>query len=408
MKSSKIAYLYEFPKFLREINKLDDIIFFFPFYHFGGGETVHLDILKIFKEYKTSCFIVYKSDNEFLKEEFNKVSRVIDLWKYKSSKYESYIKRLAKVINEKENPIVFGCNNHFFYNLVKYLDEKKVKILDLTHAFSYEDPYAVEKFSLPMVDKIHKRVILGKKTYTDYTNLYKKNNIDLSLLNRFVIINNAVTVPENYINKKNDDFLKILFVSRNSFEKRPEIFFEIAKKCHIKKINAQFTVIGDFENIDNNIPNLNIVGSIKDKQKIDKYYSENDILLVTSFREGFPMVILEGMAYGVVPISTDVGEISSFVNRQNNNGILISDATTERYSKMKNEYIKNERCYPKSQLKEIPDDLNNLINEFIDKIQMLNNDRKLLSTLSFNAYISVKNYFSPEQQRNAYLKLFFE
>ena len=84
MKSSKLAYLYEFPKFLKEIKKLNDIIFFFPFYHFGGGETVHLDILKIFKDYKTSCFIIHESDNDFLREDFLKVTNIVDLWKYKS------------------------------------------------------------------------------------------------------------------------------------------------------------------------------------------------------------------------------------------------------------------------------------------------------------------------------------
>lgn len=406
MKSSKLAYLYEFPKFLKEIKKLNDIIFFFPFYHFGGGETVHLDILKIFKDYKTSCFIIHESDNDFLREDFLKVTNIVDLWKYKSSKYNSYLKSLARVINSKDNPIVFGCNNRFFYQLAEYLDEDKVKILDLTHAFSYEDPHAVEKFSLPMVHKIRSRVILGKKTYDDYKSLYIDNNVDLSLLNRFVIINNAVDIPDSYTNKLNDESLKVLFVSRNSFEKRPEILFEIAKRCHLKKIKASFTVIGDFENVTNNLPNLKIAGSIKEKEKLNSYYSENDTLLITSFREGFPMVILEGMAFGVVPISTNVGEISSFINSKNNNGILLNDISINRYRQIQHTYEKNEKWYPANQLKNIPTDLEKIIDEFVITIEKLQNNRSLLSDLSINAYNSINENFSKDKHRKEYLNLF--
>ncbi|MGA9213445.1 glycosyltransferase family 4 protein [Kaistella sp.] len=407
MKSTKITYLFEFPKFRKQIKKLNDIIFFFPFYHFGGGETVHLDILKIFEKYSTSCFVIHKSDNDFLKEEFEKVTQLIDLGKYKSLKYESYIKSLAKKINNRKNPIVFGCNNRFFYNLIGYLDDTKVKIIDLTHAFSYEDPHSVEKFSLPFVHKIHRRVILGQRTYNDYQNLYLKHGIDLNFLERIVIISNAVQIPNFFTIKPLNEGLKVLFVSRNSFEKRPEVFFEIAKRCYERKVNAFFTVIGDFENIENSYSNINIIGSINIKEELNRYYIDNDVLLITSFREGLPMVILEGMAFGTVPISTDVGEISSFVNNRNNNGILLDDSSVERYINIPHRYTKNEKWFPNNQLKNIPEDLETIIEKFIKTIKNLDENRNILNSLSENAYNTLKNNFSEEKQKKAYLDLFF-
>lgn len=408
MNSSKIAYLFEFPKFRKEIKKLNSIIFFFPFYHFGGGESVHLDIMKIFKNKGTSCFITHQSDNDFLKDEFNEVTQLIDLGHYRSLKYESYLKSLGKVINAKDNPVIFGCNNIFFYRLLPFIDESKVKIIDLTHAFSYEDPNSVEKRSIPVLHKIHRRVILGKKTYNDYKNLYLNNDIDLNLLDRFTIISNAVDIPDQYTKKTFDKTLKVLFVSRNSFEKRPEIFFEIAKRCYLKKMNASFTIIGDFENRDSEIPNLKVVGSIKEKEKMNKYYVDNDILLITSFREGFPMVILEGMAYGVVPVSTNVGEISFFINSENNNGILIDDETVSRYEITPHEYKKLDAWYPKNKLEQIPQDLENTIEKFVEIIELLISDKETLQNLSTNAYNTVKQEFSREKNIISYSNLFFE
>lgn len=408
MKSSKLALLYEYPKFLKDIKHLNNIMFFFPFYHFGGGETVHLDILKIFKDYKTSCFITQESDNDFLKEDFNNAAEIINIWKYKSSKYDIYCKTLAKAINKKENPIVFGCNNKFFYRLVKHLDENKVRIIDLTHAFSYEDPSSVEKFSLPFVHKIHRRVILGKKTYADFKNLYLENNIDLKFLDRLSIINNKVEIPINFPSKPFNEKIKVLFVSRNSFEKRPELFFEIAKRCHERKINASFTVIGNFDDIENDIPNINIIGSIKEKEKLNDLYLIHDLLLITSFREGLPMVILEGMAYGTVPICTNVGEISSFINNENNNGIVLNDISIERYSNTQPNYRGNNTWYPTNKLVNIPEDLESIIENFIASIESLDKDRNRLEKMSKNAYNTVINNFSTEINRNAYLKVFFE
>ena len=408
MKSSKISYLWEFPKFLKKISELNNIIFFFPFYHFGGGETVHLDILKFFKKYGTSCFIAHESENDFLKDQFYEATQIIELSEYKSSKYDSYLKSLAKVINSKTHPVVFGCNNRFFYKLIEYLDENRVKIIDLTHAFSYEDPHALEKFSLPIAHKIHKRVVLGEKTYLDYKELYASKHINLDLLKRFVIIPNSVEIPKTFIKKPDNEILKILFVSRNSFEKRPEVFFEIAKRCFTRKINASFKVIGDFENVENTIPNLEIIGSIKEKETLNDYYLESDILLITSFREGLPMVIIEGMAYGVVPVSTNVGEISSLINSENNNGILLNDISLERYSKIKPTFGKNKKWYPANKLTGTPKDLEKIIEEFILTIENVNKNRELLKELSVNAYKSVKKEFSKKAQEKSYLDIFFK
>ena len=264
----------------------------------------------------------------------------------------------------------------------------------------------MEKFSLPVAYKIHKRIVLGPKTYNDFKQLYENNNIDANLLKRIVIINNKVDIPAAYLGKQQNAVLQVLFVSRNSFEKRPEILFEIARRCYERNINAFFTVVGDFENVSTDLPNVKIVGSVREREKMNELYEKNDLLLITSFREGFPMVILEGMAFGTVPVSTNVGEISSFINQENNNGILLDDLSLKRYISQPHKFQKKEKWLPENILQTVPPDLEDIIENFISTITNLDYDRERLKNLSLNAYSTLKENYSEEKQRNAYLKLF--
>ena len=67
-----------------------------------------------------------------------------------------------------------------------------------------------------------------------------------------------------------------------------------------------------------------IYNEIIDLQKINDLYKMADILVVSSSREGFPMVIMEAMINGVVPIATNVGGISAHI-KTNETGVLIDE-----------------------------------------------------------------------------------
>ncbi|WP_165764906.1 glycosyltransferase family 4 protein [Flavobacterium davisii] len=263
----------------------------------------------------------------------------------------------------------------FFYDLIPFLKDH-VKIIDLIHAFSYEEPNASEKYSLPMVTRIDKRIVLGKKTKNDFKQLYQTNNKDSKLLNRIEIIKNKVTIPKFPIEK---DLTKItiLFVGRDSYEKRPSLFFEIAKRT--TNLPIEYLMIGDSFSEFHETNNLKIIGPIREKEVLDSYYKKANILLITSSREGMPMVILESMAYGVIPITTDVGEINSFINPENKNGILINNFLSEE----------------------------DIINNFIINIKKIMESSELLNTYSKNAYSSLKNEFSKKIFTKSYQTAFF-
>jgi len=360
MKLEKILRL--FTEVLPKLNK-KEIYFIFPFYHLGGAETVHRDIMEVFSDRKTICIVTNKSDNELNKTAFSNLTNVVEIEKIIERKKEKKValKFIARKINKSKNAVVFGCNSQFFYDLIPYLNED-IKVIDLVHAFSYEEPYAAEKYSLPFVSRIQNRIILGKNTYNDFARLYESSGIDQQFLTRLKIIRNKVEVPTVYSQKKVGQNLKILFVGRNGYEKRPELFFDIAQKAFELNLPCEFSVIGF--STDREIPtNTTIVGE-RDKTELDQYYIKSDLLLITSSREGFPMVVLECMGFGVVPICTAVGEIPSFINSRQANGFTISATKPET-----------------------------IVADFISQIKILENDRTLLETTSKNAYETVKNTF---------------
>ena len=373
MRLKKILRL--FTDILPKLNK-KEVYFLFPFYHLGGAETVHRDIMEVFSNRKTVCIITNQSENEVNKPAFSKITKIVEIENIIARKKEKDValKFIARKINRSKNAVVFGCNSHFFYDLIPFINED-VTIIDLIHAFSYEEPYAAEKYSIKYLSRINIRIILGENTYTDFAKLYDSNAIDKRYLNRLKIIRNKVEVPSVYPEKPANKKLKILFVGRNGYEKRPELFFEIAQKAFEQNLPCDFFVIGF--STDRTIPaNTTIVGELT-KTELDQYYLQSDLLLITSSREGFPMVVLEGMGFGVVPVCTAVGEIPSFINEQHSNGFTIPNTQPETIAA-----------------------------DFISLIKILETNRKLLEETSKNAYKTVKATFGSETFNEKYQETF--
>lgn len=361
----------------KKINN-NSFFFFFPFYHVGGAERVHSDILEVFKKDKTLCFITNSSKNEALKNNFKQNSEVIYMGNLIKSPFKKWVlKLISETINKKEKPVVFGCNSSFFYDLVPFF-APHVKVIDLIHAFSENGP---EIWSIEVAERIDERVILGKKTATDFKKLYKTKNKPRELLDRLVIIPNKVKTKKKLIIKEYQNKFKILYVGRNSPEKRVAILFKIAENCLKKNLPITFNIIGDFSNYLNPIPeNVTMVGELSNKKQLNEYYKQSHMLLITSYREGFPMVILEGMSYGVIPISTDVGEISSFISEKKGTGFLIPNENNE---------IKT-------------------VENFVNQIEYCILNPIVMNQFSKNTFNCVKENFNFENFATSYRNLFFK
>ena len=371
--------LLRYGKIIRDLRRVNSNIFFvFPTYQIGGAERVHADIMALVADQRPTCIITELPKNSGFKKDFYEAGKVIELkrWGTKKAFVPIMAKKIAKIINSQNKPVVFGCNTDFLYTLTDYLNEN-VEVIDLTHAFT-PNLMGMEFYSLPYVSRINQRIVIGKKTRNDYMELYQKNGISLDYMERFKIIPNQIDAPKEYTKRDYSLPLTAIFVSRNSPEKRPEVFLELAKKARASDLSIRFIMVGDFGEYQAEYGEfIDFIGPVTDKHELNELYEKSDIILITSVLEGFPMVLLEGMALGVVPISTEVGEIPSLINENLNTGYLIATL----------------------------DDTEKLIESFLERLKACTKDLDSLAVFSRQAHTLVKKEFSSEKFTENYRNL---
>ena len=350
------------------------VFFFFPHWHVGGAEKVHADIVQCVKESKPWVFFTHQSVDCKFKEMFAKSGRLFNVWALLKYTLPFSIGLVSGYINRHKNTVVFGCNSRFFYKMVPFVGSN-ARCIDLMHAFGGGS----EDFSLPAVPSLFARVAINKKTVDDFKEQYHAHGIDSKYLDRIVVIENRVPVPECRPNKEYSGRLRLLYVGRGSEEKRVHLIGKAATLCRLKSINAEFIFIGDVTEAvaKEDRESCTFLGEISDFAKIQQIYDASHILLLASSREGFPMVIMEAMAHGVVPVSTEVGGIP--VHLQDGiNGVLI---------------------------REISEEL--IVEEMVNAISSLASDAAALEKLSQAAYVYAKKNFGSDNFCTSYRRLFF-
>ena len=301
------------------------IFFFFPFYHVGGAERVHAAIVSCFSAERPWLFFTKKSANDGFLSLFGRQARLFDNWQLLKYGYPLSVGIMAGIVNRHEQPVVFGSNSLFFYLLLPYL-KKEARCIDLMHAFGGGS----EHFSLPVAGRLDARVAINGKTVADLKEQYLAHGLPETLGSRVRLIENCVQVPERYTPKQRRAQLKALYVGRGSEEKRVHLVGRIAARCRRDGIPLELVVVGDaagaVDEADRGF--CSFLGEVTDQDALRRVYDDADLLLLTSSREGFPMVIMEAMAHGVVTVSTDVGGIPVHV-RSGKNGWLVRHAAGE-------------------------------------------------------------------------------
>lgn len=354
-----------------------NVFMFFPYYHVGGAEKVHSQIVNAIHNCNPVVFFTAHSQNDGFKQHFVGSSAQIELTPYLASYRDMAIltRLIAYLINRKQRARVFGCNSQVLYDLLPFLNSN-IMCVDMIHAFSNPDP-GFEDIGLQYASRLDHRVVINNQTYLDFKEQYNKNGFDLSLLNRIVCIRNYVYVPPSY-NSRQNHTLRIIYVGRNSPEKRIHLVESIAKTANLMGMPVTFSIIGDIEPSKAGISGdfCKMEGIISDQSDLALLYQNADILLLTSYREGVPMVIMEAMAYGVIPIATNVGGVSEIV-KHGETGFLID-----------NNY-----------------DEDNIVSSAIATIQRLVDQPSLRHEVSRQAYCFAHDNFSADKFVSAYKDL---
>jgi L-malate glycosyltransferase len=325
IKANPIHLLYELFKFKRMLlrSTQNGPFFFFPFHHIGGAEKVHASIVESTSNGQTVVLFTKKSNGDGFLKLFRPYAECIDIWKlcWYPVLRNFTAKLVAKHINQQKNPVVFGCNSVFFYSVLPLLHES-VKCIDLIHAFVHPEEDGPEKWSLPVVNKLEKRIFISQRAIADMATLYDKYQIHSDHKKRLVLIKNFADQLITDTIASDSKALRVVYAGRGSAEKRIHLIGEIARQLSNKVI--EFTLIGDLQGSvqESYKKYFRFTGEIQDETALAQELAQHHVLLMTSAREGFPMVIMEAMAHRAITISTAVGDIPNVLT-EGENGFLI-------------------------------------------------------------------------------------
>ena len=162
------------------------------------------------------------------------------------------------------------------------------------------------KFVLKKADKI----IFLTNDYKKY--FCKKYNLENK---KTIVIPNGIMKHGNNKIRTNIKRKTIKLLSVSRLTKQKNIFRMIEAVAILKqKYDVELNIIGDGEDKEKIIDlinklklsnNVNLKGRISDKELI-KYYSSNDIFVMSSDYEALPLTLLEVMASGLPIVSTDI------------------------------------------------------------------------------------------------------
>lgn len=254
-----------------------------------------------------------------------------------------------------------------FNNLIPtFLLNKDSKLkLSWVHGAIYD--LAKDKRLLKIQDKYFnatdKIVAISNETYNSIVNTYPKYR------NKTVIIYNGYEFTNiiKMAKEKTSEKFDIIYCGRLDENKNPIMLLEIAKIIKEKGYKFKLAYIGEGslkQELEEKIINFGMQDNVKllgFQNNPYKYMNESKIICMTSYSEGFPTVIIEGMTLGKPFISTKVAGVDE-----------MSDGN-------KCGYIENEKT------------------KYADRIIQLLNDDDLYKEMSKNCKHKVKRFSMSNQ-----------
>jgi len=335
-----------------------------PHYHNNNGEVVGLEptlreinqLLSIF-DFIYHVAPLYKSDphKATIPYKSNKVKFIPII----PTGGETFIKKIG---------IIF----YMPYNL--YIIIKIIRQVEWIH---FRAPTNLGVFVLPLLS-----LFVGKNKWVKYAGNWQQESIPISykfqrwwlrknLQNGNVIINGnkkklqshlipfhnpCLTEKEIITNKKFgliktfDKKLTFCFVGRLEESKGFLILLEAVKGLsNIKWINKLHfvgeTMESEFNDNFNYSDNIQIIyHGILNRQGIDQVYRDSHFIILPSYSEGFPKVLIEASSFGCIPIVSPISSIIKHINSKKKNGIILDDIscksiikTIEGLNEMRNE-----------------------------------------------------------------------
>ncbi|WKZ67344.1 MAG: glycosyltransferase [Flavobacteriales bacterium] len=280
----------------------------FPYLHTGGAEQVHADILGTIADQRPLCLITgFSRDRSFLPR-FAASAPVIEVPRLVNHPCTRTAARrwIARALDSRTDAHLFASNCAQFFELLPELSPH-VRTAYLQHAFLYQPKgNAQHRAWLRHFPRVHRYVFIAEHARSQYRSFLLAHHMTSAQFGKLQLITNRVhrfAPPLQHTWP-----VRLLFVGRDSPEKRPELFQRIIERLHAEaKGRFMATAVG-IRARECAAP-IAFEGEVTDPARLADLYAAHDIIVVTSSREGFPLVVQEAMAHGLAVAAAPVGDI---------------------------------------------------------------------------------------------------
>ena len=354
------------------------VFLFSPSADIGGSVKVNYDLCQCLSDRRPLVIFSKKPRNNAFLPQFRETgARTLDLHHLLDNKWYHFINIfyrgvIASWINRSEGrPVVIGGESLYFYKVLPHIRKSAFRA-DICHLTTWFD------YSQRFIPELDARVFSTPAVKREMEALYRKNNLPSACFQALHFIDNKVDIPT--YTETNNALLQVVYVGRGAPQKRVYLIAEIARRMVESGSRVAFSFVGDVEKIIDpaHFPFATFYGNVSDRQEMNRIYASSDILLLTSAYEGLPIAVMEMMAHGRVVVSTAVDGIPDYIEDGRNGFLLVNDTDERR-----------------------------IVEQAIEVLQKLANDRNYLSMVGKNSWEYARKHFSGESFCGSYRSLFF-
>lgn len=330
------------------------ICYFIPSLWNAGGMERILTIKANYLVQKLGYEVTIVMTNQKNKDPFFELDKSIRLINIPStsvtdSKEKSLVERLFRNNNKSEYKIfvknLLERETYDFcismmggaeFGFLPTIKDKSIKIAELHFSIGYN-----KLMSSNILEKIYHYIVEQKfyfyaRRYAKVVVLTKKDKENLiQYVRNTIVIPNPITVtPETLANNDNK---VIIFVGRFEFEKGVDLLLNIWEIVTKQIEGWELRIFGsgsEESEIKKAIyaKKLSHITINHPTSNISAEYEKASIFVMTSRSEGFPLSLLESMAFGIAPISFDCPNGPKEIIGEKTNGILIENGNIKSFA----------------------------------------------------------------------------
>lgn len=349
-----------------------DLLMLLPSPNTGGAERVLADVSAALTDARPLMLFTGDARDLGLAEEYRKHGIICMVPRLARHPFTRAMlrQRLVEALGSRSQASVLGSLSAFFFDLLPELPEQ-VRALYIQHAFLYQ-PAGNKAFKswLPLLGRVDRFIFVARQAMAEFDRFLFAHHVPRAQRARSIFIPNMV---HRFHGPAEHDRVGVLWVGRDSPEKRLHLFLQLAETLGKRLPDTiHFTLAGPAPE---RVPgNVRVHGLITDPLQLSDIYRAHDVLVLTSEREGFPMVVMEAMAHGLAVVSTPVGDIP---------GRLRADHA------VLTESVDNEA----------------VLEQMITALTALANDPERLRRMRKAAFVEAQRSFAPEAFARAYREL---